>query len=252
MNWPIAAYLASAVAAAEPVPELIELGGDRPDFTESALVVPRSAFQIEGGMTWVRWDSETSTFQAAELGLRFGVHERFELRLAVPNYFRESAAGATIAGATDALVGFKVQAGPLAGKTDLAVIMQFSLPVGSSELTSERVDPQMKVPFSHPLGGPWSLNGQASLFFPSVDDTRDCVFEPTLSIARDLTARSGAFLEYIGEFSRLSQDYSVLHAGYTYQPLPRLQLDVHAAVGIGDAAPDFFLGVGFVWRSLEN
>lgn len=244
------ACLASVLASAEPSPELIELGGDRPDFTESARVVPHGALQVEGGMTWQRSDSETTALQAGELVLRYGVHERFELRLALPNYVRESTAGDQIAGASDPLVGFKFQAGPMAGRTDVAVIVQVSLPAGSPELASQRVDPQVKIPFSHPLGGPWSLNGQASMFFPTFDGTRDRVFEPTLSIARDLTARSGAFLEYIGEFSRHSTDFNRLHAGYTFQPLPRLQLDVHAAVGISDAAPDFFVGAGFVWRPL--
>jgi hypothetical protein len=252
VRWLALATLAPAIAAAEPVEELIELGGDRPDFTESALVVPPGALQVEGGMTWVRSDSATTEFQAAELALRYGCWKRFEWRLALPNYVRVSADGARVAGASDPLFGFKVQAGPLPTKTELAVIVQASLPTGSSELTSDRVDPEVKVPFSHPLGGPWSLNGQASLFFPTFDGTRDSVFQPTLSVARELTARSGAFVEYIGEFSRLSTDFNLLHAGYTYQPLPRLQLDVHAAFGISNAAPDFFLGVGFVWRPTSS
>lgn len=250
MNWLALACLAPTIALAEPVEELLELGGDRPDFTESALVVPKGALQVEGGMTWERSDSATTAFHAAELALRYGLRERFEFRLALPNYIRLSAADGRIEGASDSLIGFKVQAGPFRTGTELAVIVQASLPTGSSELTSERVDPELKVPFSHPLGGPWSLNGQASLFFPTLDGTRDSVFQPTLSIARELTARSGAFVEYIGEFSRQSPDFSLLHAGYTYQPFPRLQLDAHAAAGIGDTAPDFFLGVGFVWRPL--
>jgi hypothetical protein len=245
------ACLAPAIAAADPAAEPIELGGDRPDFTESALVVPPRALQIEGGMTWQRSDSSTTEFQAAELALRYGAWARFEWRLALPNYVRVSSDAAWIAGASDPLFGFKVQAGPLPSKTELAVIVQASLPIGSFKLSSDRVDPQVKVPFSHPLGGPWSLNGQASFFFPTIADSRDSVFQPTLSVSRDLTARSGAFLEYIGEFSRLFPDFNVLHAGYTYQPLPRLQLDVHAAVGISNAAPDFFVGAGFVWRPVE-
>lgn len=94
------------------------------------------------------------------------------------------------------------------------------------------------------------MNGQASLLFPTIDGTRDSVFQPTLAIARDLTEHSGAFVEYIGEFSRRYSDFNALHAGYTYQPLPRLQLDVHAAVGISNTAPEFFVGAGFVWRPI--
>jgi hypothetical protein len=238
------------MAAAEPPPELIELGGDRPDFTESALVVPPGSLQIEGGTTWFQTSTATSEFQAAELALRFGMWKRFELRVGLPNYVRLSEGGAWFSGASDMLVGFKVQAGPLPTKTELAVIVQASLPTGSSELSSQRIDPEIKVPFSHPLGGPWSLNGQASVFFPTFAGESSTVFQPTLSVSRDVTARSGAFLEWIGEYSRQSPDFNLLHAGYTYQPLPRLQLDVHAAVGISNTAPDFFVGAGFVWRPI--
>ena len=248
MSWLFLAYLAPAIAAGEPAQDLIELGGDRPDFTESALVVPPLAIQLEGGMTWEATDSTTTELQAGELALRFGMWKRFEWRLALPNYVRLSVDGARVTGASDALFGFKVQAGPLPSKTELAVIVQASLPVGSEEFASTSVDPQVKVPFSHPLGEAWSLNGQASLFLPTIDATRDTVFQPTLSVSRDLSARSGAFLEYIGQFSRLYPDFNMMHAGYTYQPLPRLQLDVHAAVGVSNAAPDFFVGAGFVWR----
>jgi len=235
---------------AEPAEEFIELGGDRPDFTESALVVPPGALQVEGGMTWVRANSTTTAFQAAELALRFGMWKRFELRVGLPNYVRVSVDPARIAGASDSFLGFKVQAGPLPTKADLSVIVQATLPTGSAELSTDSVDPQLKVPFSQPLGGPWSLNGQASLFFPTIDGARDSVFQPTLAIARDLTERTGAFLEYIGEFSKDYPDFNLLHAGYTYQPLPRLQLDVHAAVGISNTAPEFFVGAGFVWRPI--
>jgi hypothetical protein len=250
MSWLFLAYLAPAIGGAEPFEDFIELGGDRPDFTESALVVPVGAFQVEGGTTWERTDPSTTQFQAAELALRYGCWNRFEWRLALPNYVRVSTEGASFSGASDALFGFKVQAGPLPTKADVAVIVQFSLPIGSSAFSSERVDPEVKVPFSQPLGGPWSLNGQGSLFFPTVDDSRDTVFQPTLSIARDLTEHTGAFLEYIGEFSDLFPDFNMLHAGYTYQPLPRFQIDVHAAVGISNSAPDFFVGAGFVWRPI--
>jgi hypothetical protein len=250
MKWLALWCLAPAIAAAEPEEDFLQLGGDRPDFTESALVVPEKALQIEGGLTWERSDSETTAFQAPELALRYGVGSRFELRLGLPNYVHVNSDVDPVSGVNDPLFGFKYQAGPLATKADLAVIVQASLPVGSDELSSGRVDPEVKVPFSQPLGGSWSLNGQASLFFPTVGDTRAKVFQPTLSVARDFTTRSSGFVEYICEFSSTFHDFSVLHVGTTYQPLPRFQWDVHAGVGIGSAAPEFFVGAGFVWRPI--
>ncbi|MCZ6506947.1 MAG: hypothetical protein O7A04_02700, partial [Acidobacteria bacterium] len=63
-----------------------ELITDRPDFTESAVVVPAGSIQIEGGLTWVDDGGSQGTLSGPEILLRWGLGDRFELRIGLPDY----------------------------------------------------------------------------------------------------------------------------------------------------------------------
>ena len=66
---------------------VVELVTDRPDQTESAVVVPVGTLQVEGGATWIRDDGdgvEIEAFEAPGTLLRYGLVPRLELRLAWP------------------------------------------------------------------------------------------------------------------------------------------------------------------------
>ena len=73
--------LATAVAAQEPA----ELVTDRPDQTESAIVVPQGTFQAELGASYEREDEGGERIEATQAPgtlLRYGLVPRLELRLA--------------------------------------------------------------------------------------------------------------------------------------------------------------------------
>ena len=53
------------------------------------------------------------------------------------------------------------------------------------------------------------------------------------------------FVEYAGDFPRLGGSRQILHAGVSYRPTARQQLDLHAAVGLSTAAPRSLIGVGY-------
>jgi hypothetical protein len=62
-----------------------ELESDRPDFTESAVVVPGGSVQLEGGGTWLHGDGGRDLLSGPELLLRWGVSRSVELRLVAPD-----------------------------------------------------------------------------------------------------------------------------------------------------------------------
>src|SRR5437870_3062683 len=79
-----AAWLSTgAIASGAEEPELVT---DRPDFTESSLVVPRGRLQIEGGFSYTRGNSGERAWNLPEMLLRLGVASRWELRLEAPQY----------------------------------------------------------------------------------------------------------------------------------------------------------------------
>lgn len=136
------------------VPELVT---DRPDFTESSVVVPRGAWQLESGFALTR-DSGVRSLGAPEMLLRWGIGRRTELRLGLPDFVhtRGSEHGD---GFADTYLGFKQQLGAARSGLGLALIPAVSLPTGARRLTSGRVDPEVKLAWSRPLPEPWAISG---------------------------------------------------------------------------------------------
>src|SRR5579872_5171405 len=100
---------------------------DRPDVTESSVVVPKGSLQLENGITWTS-DHRANTIDLSETLMRFGVSTRTEIRIVVPNYLGGLSGPDTASGFGDIALGMKQQLGPVPGGFDLSVIAALSLP----------------------------------------------------------------------------------------------------------------------------
>ena len=117
--------VASLVTLARADTEVITT--DRPSVTESSVVVPRGALQIENGLQATD-NAGQWTLDLPESFLRYGLLENTELRLAVPDYFTNlPVGGSSVSGFGDMAVGVKQQLGPLGG-FNLSVIPFVGLP----------------------------------------------------------------------------------------------------------------------------
>lgn len=223
-------------ALAQPLPDLVT---DRPDFTESGVVVPRGHVQIETGAT-VAFDEATEVFSGPELLVRWTPFDLVELRLGAPDYVRAGDAE----GFGDPTLGMKAQLGPLNG-WDLGLIATASLPVGGA-FGSDTVDPEVIVTAGRALSARADLGGQLSAARDG--DLRAWTFGGTLVVGLGLSERWGTFGEVAAWLPEFGGDEVLLHHGYTYALSPNLQLDAHAALGLTDAAPDVLLGAGLTVR----
>ena len=136
-----------------------EIITDRPDITESAVVVPRASLQAENGFTWTK-DQFDRVAALCQTLLRLGLSDHTELRVTLPSYSLDFSRGLA-SGVTDISVGFKQQLGPLPGGFDLSLIAATSMPTGTAAKTSHRLDPFLKIPWSRELGNGWSVGGMA-------------------------------------------------------------------------------------------
>jgi hypothetical protein len=73
-------YRQTPPPAAEP-----EIVTERPDITKSRIVVPTGSLQFENGLTWTI-DHGQSALDLPETLVRFGVSDRTELSIVVPNH----------------------------------------------------------------------------------------------------------------------------------------------------------------------
>jgi hypothetical protein len=217
---------------------------DRPDFTESGVVVPRGSLQLEGGLTWDRFEDDSRSLTAPELLVRWGVGDRVELRFELPGYLDQSPGND---GWSDGAIGVKVQLGPV-GDWDVALLAMASVPVGDDELTSDEPDPMLILTAGRDLTADWSFGSQLSASWATEDGDRELTWEGTIVLGRSISDRTGAFFELAADLPESGTSAVLVHHGYTWLPAPQVQLDLHAAAGLTDAAPELLIGAGVTAR----
>lgn len=240
-----------------------DLVTDRPDQTESALVVPLGSLQVEVGALWIRDDEDRRRFDAFEAPgtlVRYGLAERLELRAAWAGRIDEESRGPggreRVDGAADPEVGVKLALLPERGaRPELALLAHLSLPAGSEELGSPRADPAIRLTAAHTLSERIGLGWNAGYEAASFEDARGDVhtlgrFVYTAALGFDLAERWGAFVELFGDLPASDPEPAAhsLDGGVTFQPRPNVQLDLSAGFGLNAEAPDRFVGVGLSFR----
>ncbi len=244
------------VWAAEP------LVTDRPDQTESAVVVPKGSVQVELGWTQEVDDANRLRIESDAVPgtlIRLGLHERVELRLGWAGWVEETVRGVGVAldadGAGDADIGAKVvlRSGETGGP-QVAVLFGTSVPTGDDGFTSDAYDPSFRFSIAHDLTARLSLGYNVGMAWetepdPVLGDDTTAIGQYTVALGIGLSERWGAFVELYGDVP--TQDGKPEHAfdgGLTYLVRPNLQLDLAGGVGLSDAASDWFVGVGLSVR----
>jgi len=220
-----------------------ELITDRPDYTESAFVVPLSRIQLESGFTWQRLAAGAHEFNAAEMLVRWAFLPRLELRLGVPDYVwlhgdRDDS------GFVDSSVGLKVQLGPSGAAWGAAFLATMYLPTGAEGFTSDGYDPELKFVLSRDLSERVGLAGQVVAAWPTAGDDREFFWASSLVAGIGLSERWGTFAELIVEVPEDGDTAYMIQHGYTYGLARHVQLDVRMGVGLNHAAPDVYVGAG--------
>ncbi len=220
---------------------------DRPQITSSSVVVPCGSLQFENGFL------ETSnggqrTYDFPETSVRFGIANKTELRLAVPDYFHnaETASGFT-SGFGDMSLGFKQQLGPTHG-FDISLIPAVSMPTGANLISSHGYDPSVQLPWSHSLTKNWTVAGMFSVAWPTESARRNVTGQSSVYFDRQLTQPWDAWVEYSGAFPQRGGPEHIIDFGTSYKPTPHQQLDFHCSFGLSAAAPDHSIGVGYSVR----
>jgi hypothetical protein len=220
-----------------------ELITDRPDYTESAFVVPLYRIQLESGFTWQRLAAGEHAVNAAEMLVRWSFLPHLELRLGVPDYVWRR--GETdFDGFVDSSVGLKIQLGPSGADWGAAFLATLYLPTGADEFTSDGYDPELKFVLSRDLIGRISLAGQLVATWSTAGDDREFFWASSAVVGIGISERWGTFTELIVEVPETEDAAYIIQHGYTYGLADLVQLDARVGVGLNHAAPDAYVGLG--------
>jgi hypothetical protein len=219
---------------------------DRPDVTNSSLVVPRGSLQIENGVN-ASGEPRAVRLDSTNTRLRLGIGACTELLIDLPSW-SGAVSGRGAAGFGDAAPAVKHQLDPLAGAIDLALAAGLGLPSGARRIAGPGPQPYLQLPWSHALGDGWSVSGMATSFFLPDQRRSDIVLENDLVLERELGPHADAFVELVGDYPRDRRPVQSLNGGAAWRLSATAQLDLHGGIGLDRDAPRWFVGIGYSVR----
>jgi Putative MetA-pathway of phenol degradation len=219
---------------------------DRPDVTNSSLVVPQRSFQDENGVNVTQRDG-SGEFDGTESRLRWGIAPCLEILVDIPSYFA-AASGPLNSGFTDVAPAIKWQISPLPGKIDLSATLGVGLPTGTKAIGGPGVQPYVQFPWSWELGGGWGFSGMFTNFIAPADPTNKITTETTFAVERAVSERAFFFVEYVGDYHAHGGPSFLFDSGGGYRITPTQQIDFHIGIGLNDNAPAYIFGLGYSFR----
>jgi hypothetical protein len=240
-------YHSTIAAKADSCPGIgDEIATDRPDVTNSSVVVPAGSLQIENGINFSARDGDRFV-DGTNTRLRAGIANCLEILVDVPTYFAK-VRGRGNSGLSDVAPALKWQISPVPGKVDLSAVFGMALPTGSVRIAGPGAQPYLQFPWSWELHSGWGLSGMFTEFFRPSDPISKRVTETTFVVEKKVTERASLFVEYVGDYPEGGRPVQLLNSGGLYRVSSNQQVDFHVALGLNHNAPSYIVGVGYSVR----
>lgn len=223
-----------------------EITTDRPDVTNSSLVVPAGSLQSENGVNFSSHDGGR-TIDGTNSRWRLGVAPCLELLVDLPTYFGP-VNGTGTSGFSDVSPAIKWQISPVPGKIDLSAVFGTAVPTGAVAVAGRGPQPYLQFPWSWELHEGWGVSGMLTEFFRPSDFTAKRITETTFVIEKKLTESFSAFAEYVGDYPEGAGPSLMINSGGLYRLSKLQQVDFHLAFGLNHNAPNYVVGVGYSFR----
>src|SRR6266478_6660939 len=240
-------YNSTIAAKADSCPGIgDEIATDRPDVTNSSVVVPAGSLQIENGVN-VSARGGDRFVDGTNTRLRAGIANCLEFLVDTPTYFANVRSSGK-SGFSDVAPALKWQISPIPGKVDLSAVFGLALPTGSAGIAGRGPQPYLQFPWSWELHSGWGLSGMFTEFFRPSDPASKRITEATFVIEKKVTERASLFVEYVGDYPESGSSAQLLNWGGLYRLTPNQQVDFHVALGLNHNAPSYIVGVGYSVR----
>ena len=234
---------------------------ERPYFSKSSVTVGYRVMQLETGYTFI-YDSaggdRTRSHSFPESLLRVGafaewIEYRFDWNFA-DEHTEIGGVEDTASGAEDLGLGIKLALTPQECMLpETAIILQMTVPSGSSEFTADEVLPGFNYVYSWEINDEWSTGGSSAVNSAVDDITVDSYVELSQSwtVGRTWSDHVGSYAEWFviaPTSADTSQTEHYFNGGFTVLLNDDLQWDIEAGLGLSDAADDLFAGTGLSLR----
>jgi hypothetical protein len=225
-----------------------EIVTDRPDQTESPVIIPKKSLQIETGFLTGNTNNNNaseSQLLVPTMLLRYGLSEKIEIRIIDQLEKRKSVHYSyNYFGLSDLIVGTKIQIFKKEGvNADFAFLTYLILPTGADGLTNNKPGTSSKIAVSHSINDLMDIGynlGYDNYGYGNGNLTY------SVSLGAEITKKIGFFIEDYGELTDLKILISNIDTGFTYLLYDNFQLDLSSGFGLNQKMN--FFSVGFSWN----
>ncbi|MFL5731127.1 MAG: transporter [Cytophagaceae bacterium] len=233
--------------------EIEPISTDRPDQTEASNTIPKHTIQLETGMVYQvenRTDETEKVLMYPTSLLRIGVARGFELRVIHQYISSRTEAGDMVQkkkGFDAMAIGTKIYLCPQKGiRPEISFMGHLTLPTGSKLYRPSVIAPDFKFSLSNQLSERVKIGYNLGWYW--ADGLKNGAAFYTCALGYTIRRKWGFYIEAFGDKGRTGFANHLFDGGFTFLPLPNLQLDVSAGHKITAETPDYYLSCGFSVR----
>lgn len=245
-------FIQFCFAQTTPKPLAEKIDTDRPDQTESAVLVPGKWLQFEMGFGKQANNTSENEFQYPTLLSKYGINKRFELRLITTLQTNTdnsiTPAKKSNGGLTPVEVGAKIalwEENKLLPKTSL--IFHVGIPkLASTYHQVNHLAPNFRFTMQHSITENTGLGYNVGAEWDGIHKEPTWIY--TFAPGINLSEKWYGYIEAFGFISQIHKPEHSLDAGIAYYIKPDFKIDLSSGFGISSAAPDWYVAVGASFR----
>jgi hypothetical protein len=221
---------------------------DRPDQTESAVLVPKKWIQFEMGLGAQITNSFENEFQHPTLLSKYGITKKLELRLittlATNTNFNNSLSKQKETGLSPVEVGAKIalwEEKKLLPKTSL--IFHVGIPkLASRNFRVNNLAPNFRFTMQNSVTNSIAIGYNLGAEWDGISSNTTWIY--TFAPGFNIGEKWYSYIEAFGFISKQNEPEHSLDAGIAYYVNNNFKLDLSSGFGISKAAPDWYIAVG--------
>jgi hypothetical protein len=250
-NLPVQLTLSLLFICVQAIAQTPEISTDRPDQSNTPLLIPKGALQIETGFIVEKQKTLLFTqrnFTYNNTLLRFGINDHFEVRLNTLYQGVSASSDMTPSnGFGPVSVGLKIKLADERGLwPQTSILSHINLRSGTTQFKPSHTSNDITLACSHELNERLSLTYNFGVKWDGESPVATTLY--ALSFAFDITDKLAAFVESYAFLPEERKSDQRIDAGITYNINPLLQWDLSGGLGVSENAPDNFLSTGLSIR----
>ena len=229
---------------------------DRPDQTESSVLVPKRFLQVETGAFYESLELNNTKIKTTVFNttlLRYGLLDNLELRVGfssseVKQEFQGNSLNNVASGFSPLAIGVKIGVAQEKGiLPEIAFLNHVNFPfLASQDFKTKSTGIDFRFSFAHTLSEKSSLGYNMGMAWDGDITTANYVY--TIAYGYSISDKVGAFIEIYGDLPEDSHFNHFWDTGLTYLINDTIQLDVSGGTGLSKNTQDLYVSAGISFR----